>query len=121
MAVAYWIRLPANYTAGDLPFFTDAVGSTFNAGFVFAPSYGPDATSDNSGTAPGGWAASIYDTAGNGVGVYGSVGSINDGGWHHLVHVIDRSSGMVTYLDGVLAHSAKQAGTTAAAATGNPR
>ncbi|PYI88146.1 MAG: hypothetical protein DME26_04085 [Verrucomicrobia bacterium] len=114
--VAYWIRLPANYIGGDLPFFTDTVGSTFGSGYVFAPSYGAGATSANTGKDAGGWAASFYDTAGNGVGVYGDIGSINDGGWHHLVHVINRTSGMVTYLDGVLAHSRKQAGTSASAA-----
>lgn len=115
-SVAYWIRLPVNYIGGDLPFFTDTPGSTFGSGFVFAPSYGGGATAANTGTSPGGWAASIYDTAGNGVGVYGDIGSINDGLWHHLVHVIDRTKGMVTYLDGSVANSTRQAGTTAAAA-----
>jgi hypothetical protein len=115
--VSYWIRLPVNYIEGDLPFFTDTPGSTFGLGYVFAPSYGSGATAANTGTTSGAWAMSVFDTAGNGVGVYGDVGSINDGAWHHLVHVIDRQTGMVTYLDGIPAHYSKQAGTTAAAAT----
>src|SRR5712671_5432876 len=34
-SVAYWIKLPANYQGGDLPFFTDTITSTFGPGFVF--------------------------------------------------------------------------------------
>ncbi len=124
-SVAYWIRLPSGYAGGDLPFFTDAVNSTFNGGFCFAPTYGNQGTvgfgSDN-----GGWAFSLFDAATglNGIGVYGDAGTINDGGWHHLVHTIDRVKGMVTYLDGVVAHYAVQAGSSIAAAgnidTGQP-
>src|SRR5207249_8608588 len=55
---------------GDLPFFTSAVGSTFSPGLVFAWTYGK---------APenyfGGWALSIFDQAGNGVGGRGAEGS----------------------------------------------
>ncbi|HEY5909837.1 MAG TPA: LamG-like jellyroll fold domain-containing protein [Verrucomicrobiae bacterium] len=109
-SVSYWIRLPANYQGGDLPFFTDTVGSTFGNGYVFAPSYGP-ATANW----PGGWAASIYGTGG-GWGVYGDIGSINDGNWHHLLHSISRHAGAVTYLDGKVARENLQGGTTAAAA-----
>jgi hypothetical protein len=131
-SIAYWIRLPLNYLGGDLPFFTTTIGSTFGTGLVLAPSYGSGATAANTGTDNGGWAMSIYDGGGNGVGVYGDVGSINDGAWHHLAHVFERGVGAITYLDGVaipsdavpLHHSSKQAGTSAAAAgnidTGNP-
>ena len=42
--VAYWIQLPAGYAGGDLPFFTDAINSTFGPGFVFAPTYGTQGT-----------------------------------------------------------------------------
>jgi len=114
-SVAYWIRLPANYTGGDLPFFTDALNSTFGSGFCFAPSYGT-----------GGWAFSLFDAATgvNGLGVYGDDGSINDGNWHHLVHTIDRANGLVTYLDGVAARYSVQAGSTVSEAgnidTGRP-
>jgi hypothetical protein len=120
--VSYWIRLPLNYTLGDLPIFTTTVGSTFGNGIVFAPSFGPDAVATDTGTNPGGWAASFYGSLG-GVGYYGDIGSINDGNWHHLVHVNDRLN-LVTYLDGNLAHARKQAGTSAAGAgnadTGTP-
>jgi hypothetical protein len=101
-SVAYWIRLPAGYAGGDLPFFTDATGSTFNGGFCFAPTYGSQATG-GAGTVSGGWASSVFDaaTGANGIGVYGDAGSLNDGNWHHLVHTVDRVNGLVTYLDGV--------------------
>jgi hypothetical protein len=118
-SVAYWIRLPANYTGGDLPFFTDTPNSTFGSGFVFAPSFGPTAVGATTGTNPGGWAMSVFDAAGNGVGFYGVIGSINDGGWHHLVHVIQRGVNTVTYLDGAVAKASKVGGTSIAAASGS--
>lgn len=130
-SVAFWIRLPLNYVGGDLPFFTTTAGSTFGSGIVLAPTYGSGATVANTGTADGGWAYSFYDTGGNGIGVYGDTGSINDGEWHHLVYVFDRAAGATVYLDGVgipsdavrYHHSSRQAGTTATAAgnidTGN--
>jgi hypothetical protein len=123
--VAYWIRLPANYAGGDLPFFTDAINSTFNGGFCFAPTYGTQGTS-GAGSVSGGWAFSLFDaaTGGNGMGVYGSANSINDGNWHHLVHTIDRVKGMVTYLDGVAAQYVVEGGSSITAAgnidTGRP-
>jgi hypothetical protein len=121
--VAYWIRLPVNYTAGDLPFFTDTIGSTFGFGYVFAPTFGATATA-SAGTHNGGWAMSLFDVSGNGIGVYGVDGTINDGNWHSLVHVFDRTAGSITYLDGVPAVQNRQAGTTAADAgdvdNGNP-
>jgi len=40
-------------------------------------------------------------------------GSINDGNWHHLVHVFDRQAGTFeTYLDGLVNHGFKDAGST---------
>jgi hypothetical protein len=125
-SVAYWIRLPANYAGGDLPFFTDAIGSTFNAGFCFAPTYGSQGTSTTTGTLNGGWAFSLFDaaTGANGIGVYGDAGSINDGNWHHLVHTIDRVNGLMTYLDGVPVRYVVAAGSSVAEAgnidTGQP-
>ena len=111
--VAYWVRLPAGYSGGDLPFFCDAINSTFSAGFAFAPSYGPNGTS-GSGSTPGGWALSLYDTTDTiGFGVYGNANSINDGNWHHLVHIFDRTNGMVTYLDGNAAGYVNMGGATA--------
>jgi hypothetical protein len=123
--VAYWIRLSSGYAGGDLPFFTDAVNSTFNGGFCFAPTYGRSGTS-GAGSVSGGWALSLFDgaTGSSGIGVYGDAGSINDGNWHHLVHTIDRANGMVTYLDGVAARYSVVVGSSLAAAgnidTGRP-
>jgi hypothetical protein len=111
-SVAYWIRLPAGYSQGDLPFFCDAINSTFNPGFTFAPTYGANSTG-GPGTTSGGWALSLYDAArANGFGVYGDAGSINDGNWHHLVHIFDRTNGMVTYLDGQAASFDNMGGAT---------
>lgn len=116
--VAFWIKEPDGYIGNDLPFFTDVPGSTYGyPGYVFAPTFG----GSTSGWA-GGWAYSLYDTSDTGIGVYGDVGSINDGGWHHLAYVFNRKYGEVTYLDGVsfnensgdfAAQPYVQAGTTA--------
>jgi hypothetical protein len=114
-SVAYWVRLPLNYIAGDLPFFTDATNSTMNPGFAFAPSYGQTALTSSTAW-PGGWAMTIFGSANSGIGVYGDIGSINDGNWHHLVHVIDRAAGAITYLDGLRAHQNVQQGISAVAA-----
>jgi hypothetical protein len=113
-SVSMWVRLPLNYTGGDLPFFTDTTNSTFGPGFVFAPSYG--STGQPAPTTPwnGSWAFSLYNNAASaGIGVYGQpIGSINDGNWHHLVHVFDREQGNVNYVDGILAGYAVQGGTS---------
>jgi hypothetical protein len=122
-SVAYWIRLTLGYQGGDLPFFTDAAGSEGNNGFVFAPAYAYGTANPNPGVnndpTPwvGCWSFSVYG-GGNGIRIYGNnggayPGSINDGNWHHLVHVFDRAAGTsVTYLDGRLNNGVKQAGTT---------
>jgi autotransporter-associated beta strand protein len=100
--VSYWVRQPIGSTYTNLPFFGDAVGSTGsgsggNLGFVFAPY--------QTAISAGGWQVAIG----------GSVGSmstpsqfttfpdsdlINDGNWHHLVHVGTRTANVATYLDG---------------------
>ena len=106
-SVSYWIRLPNNYTMGDLPIFCDVTNSTFGPGFTFAPSYGADALygSGASGSSGGGWAFSL-----NGTGVYGANFSINDGLWHSLVHTFNRAGNANTYLDGVLVNTLSIAG-----------
>jgi hypothetical protein len=119
-SVAFWTRLPVNYQGGDLPFFTDTTNSTFGKGFVFAPTYGFFATANpaSSTAVDGGWAFSVFSDAGtSGIGGHGPVGSINDGGWHHLVYVLDRAGGSsLTYLDGLVSPFTLQQGTTIAAA-----
>lgn len=114
--VAFWIRLPVNYIGGDLPFFTTTVGSTFGTGLVLAPSYGAGATASDTGDHEGSWAYSIYDAAGNGVGVYGQIGLLNDGEWHHLVYSFDREVGSAVYVNGRLAAQERRGGTDVTAA-----
>lgn len=119
--VAFWIRLPLGYIAGDLPIFTTTAGSLGGQGFVFSPAYGyGNGSGSNPDTDPlnyGGWGMSLYDDGGaNGARVYGELGSINDGNWHHLVFVFERNSQVVTYLNGSPAKSFKISGTTTAAA-----
>jgi hypothetical protein len=114
-SVALWIRPPANYVLNDLPYFCDGAGSTFaTPGIVFAYTYGT-AASGNAAW-PGGWAVSVLDAANGGLAGRGEIGSINDGSWHHLVHVFDRKNGAVTYLDGLEVPLHKQAGTSIQAA-----
>jgi hypothetical protein len=116
--VSMWVQLPVDYIGNDLPFFTDAVGSTYGKGYVFAPTFGTTVGSTTG--VPGGWAYSIFDapqaSSGNGAGIYGAEGSINDGNWHSLVYVIDRKKGGTVYLDGTNAPSTVNGGTTITAA-----
>jgi hypothetical protein len=88
-SVSYWVKLPAGYMNGDLPFFSSAAGSTFNTGFTFAPAY-----------TNGGFGFSY-----NGLGLEGTPSSINDGNWHHLLHTVSRTGNAITYLDGVVVDS----------------
>jgi hypothetical protein len=116
-SVAFWIRLPLNYQGGDLPFFATAKGSENNWGIVLAPTYayGTASTATDASTVSGGWAASIFDSTAptGGLLLYsGTQGSINDYNWHHLVYVCDRTKGLKVYLDGVLAASKTEAGST---------
>jgi len=119
--VAFWIKLPANFIGGDLPFFTTTSGSLGGQGWVFAPAYGYGIGSGASPTeAPlnyGSWAASLYGSSSAGARIYGEVGSINDGEWHHLVYVFDRKTQVSVYQDGILARAYKISGTSTAAAT----
>jgi len=111
--VSFWIRSPANYAGGDLPYFCSGVGSTFaNPGIVFAYTYGYGTT-----PYPGGWAWSVFDSNNNGVGGRGEIGSVNDGNWHHLVHVFDRANGSANYLDGQPVNFNKQSGASIQSAT----
>ena len=92
--VSYWVRQPAGSTFTNLPFFTDAVGSTGHGGFAFAPY--------QTATTAGGWILTI-----GGMSTPSQFTSfpdqdlINDGNWHNLVHVASRVANVTTYLDGV--------------------
>jgi len=100
-SVAFWVRLPLNYIFGDLPFICNALNSANNPGYTFAPSYGPGDTG-----VPGSWGWSLFSTSGGGgINVYGEIGAINDGNWHHIVHSFDRQGLGITYLNGVVVHS----------------
>jgi hypothetical protein len=96
-SVAFWVKPPQWYAGGDLPFLCNAVGSANSPGYTFAPSFGT--------TVAGGWGWCLYGVGGVNVNVYGAVGSINDGNWHHLVHTFDRTGSGKTYLDGILVDS----------------
>ncbi len=87
-SISYWVRFTGS--PGDLPFFCNSINAFTQPGYTLAPSYGA-----------GGWSWSL-GTSGTSsyVGIYGSSGTINDGLWHHLVHIFDRSGSGLTYLDG---------------------
>jgi hypothetical protein len=82
-SVAYWVRLPAGYANGDLPFICSDTNSLGNPGYTFAPGY------TNGEFAVSLSALRIAGTA------------INDGNWHSLVHTVERDGNAVSYLDGV--------------------
>jgi autotransporter-associated beta strand protein len=100
--VSYWVRQLNGSTYTNLPFFGDTINSTGsgsggNPGFVFAPY--------ETAISAGGWQLAI----GGSVGTMSSPSAfttfpdsnlINDGNWHHLVHVGTRAANVATYLDG---------------------
>jgi hypothetical protein len=101
-SVAYWVRQPLSSTYTNLPFFGDALGSTdgitnFNSGFAFAPY--------ETATDAGGWMLGMGSTAHAMTSPsqytdFPDSNLINDGNWHHLVHVANRGGVVITYLDG---------------------
>ncbi len=92
--VSYWVRQPAGSTYTNLPFFTDAIGSTGHGGFAFAPY--------QTATTAGGWILSIGSmSTPSQFTSFPDADLINDGNWHNLVHVASRVAGVTTYLDGV--------------------
>jgi hypothetical protein len=124
-SISFWIREEVGFgeTApygGDLPFFGDVTNSTGGWGFVSTISYGYGTEAPNPNPAPlyyevGAFGASVYDGAGNGVRYVGNngVNPINDGYYHNIVQVINRSSGsFITYIDGVPAEQYLQSGTS---------
>jgi len=119
--VAFWIKLPINFIGGDLPFFTATPGSLGGQGFVFSPAYGyGNGSGSDPATDPlnfGGWGVSLYN-AGSAAGsrIYGDLGGINDGEWHHLVFVFTRNQQAIIYQNGTNSKSFKISGTSTAAA-----
>jgi hypothetical protein len=90
--VSFWARQPAGSTYTNLPFFTDAVGSTAHGGFAFAPF---------AGTGGGGWIWTIGTVSSpNAATTFPDSNLINDGNWHHLAFVASRTANCTTYLDG---------------------
>ena len=95
-SAAFWVKL--NNAPGDLPFFGNTVNSHGDPGINFAPSW-----------EEGGWSWYISNAgsaAWQGIGLYDPVKhTLDDGAWHSLVHVFERSGDAITYLDGVKVHS----------------
>ncbi len=89
-SVSYWVRGTVNT---NLPFFCD---STNGLDAIFAQGggyyFGPN-TNGN-----GGWEVGLASLAHEMTTSGGEI--INDGNWHHLVHVANRVGNMTTYLDG---------------------
>ena len=99
--VSYWVRQPTGSTYTNLPFFGDATGSTGagtggNPGFVFAPY--------QTATSAGGWQLALGGSSSMSTPspftTFPDSDLINDGNWHHLVHVATRAANVATYLDG---------------------
>jgi hypothetical protein len=95
-SVAFWIKFTGS--PGDLPFFGNTVNSYGDPGINFAPSW-----------EEGGWSWYLSDQAASawqGIGLYDPIkNTLNDGNWHHVVHIFDRTGDAATYLDGVKAHA----------------
>jgi autotransporter-associated beta strand protein len=91
--VSYWIHQPNGSTFTNLPFFTDAIGSTGHGGFAFAPY--------QTATTSGGWQLTLGSMSSpSQFTSFPDADLINDGNWHHLVHSADRTANVTTYLDG---------------------
>jgi hypothetical protein len=99
-SVSYWSRYTG--TPNDLPILGDAVGSTYQQGFVF---------SDDGGKLE--WTVvSVAPDTGSIIAdpVPGSP-LINDGNWHHIVVAFDRATAEAdSYVDGVQVDSRSIAG-----------
>lgn len=92
-SVSYWIKLSANALDGDVPVLANSQNSLGGHGLTIGPSF-------HSGS----WAWSLSDGL-TGADSQGPPGAINDGQWHHLLHVFNRTEQTATtYLDGVSAN-----------------
>src|SRR5262249_3798132 len=91
--VSFWVRQTNGSTYTNLPFFTDAIGSTGNGGYAFAP---------YAGQGGGGWIWTVGGASSpSQFTSFPDANLINDGNWHHLAHVANRAASLTTYLDGV--------------------
>jgi hypothetical protein len=111
--ISLWIAFPPEYDYYDLPFFGDALGSTFDPGFVIDPSYGT--------TVAGGYGYSIENTAGTlAQGSYGPENTLNDTSFHNLILVYDvTASTAVIYQDGQVTPPQAVEASAASSAIGN--
>lgn len=105
-SVAFWTKFTGS--PGDLPFIGNNTGSYGGSGFTFAPSYGSGSWSWslNDGVNPSGWPG-VAAQYGNDAGY---PDALNDGLWHHVVHIVDRSADVTTWVDGVKVHAKSIAG-----------
>jgi Concanavalin A-like lectin/glucanases superfamily/Immunoglobulin domain len=98
-SVAFWVRETNGSSMTNLPFFGDMIGSTSttNTGFAFAPY--------ETATTSGGWQWAL-NTPGwtavspNAFTSFPDANVLNDGNWHSLIFVAQRSANLTTYLDG---------------------
>jgi Concanavalin A-like lectin/glucanases superfamily/Immunoglobulin domain len=94
-SIGLWVKLPAGFAGGDLPFIGTGIGSMNNPGWDLGPSFGA-----------GGWQWCLNDgvlpsIVTNNIDVSGPDNSINDGNWHNFVLTVDRTAHMAnSYLDG---------------------
>ena len=92
-SVAYWIRFTG--LPGDLPFLGNTKNSYGDVGIGFAPSYNQ-----------GSWSWNLNDGSNPSIGLYSPTQkNLNDGNWHHLVHVFKRTASAVTDLDGTVVNT----------------
>lgn len=115
-SVAFWTKFTGQ--PGDLPFLCNNTDSFGGAGFVIAPSWasGSWSWSLNDGASPASWpgfAAQYGNDA-------GFPDTLNNGQWHHVVHVIDRNAEVTTFVDGAKVHAKSIAGLTFNTDTGLP-
>jgi hypothetical protein len=111
--VSYWIQYtnvsdneqngsypPYAFPSCDLPIIGNAVGSTYSPGWVIAQ--GGESCEGNAGA----FIWTLNDTSATTVAAAGPAHSEDDGNWHHLVHIFDRTAGLgTTYLDGLEVNS----------------
>jgi hypothetical protein len=92
-SAAFWIKFTG--LPGDLPYLANNVNSYGDPGVTLASSYNQ-----------GSWSWYINDVgaaAFGGIGLYSPVqNTLNDGAWHHLLYIFDRTGNGTVYQDGVM-------------------